>query len=222
MVWGGETRGVRHRTTLTLQRDETAWVWCVQLSNTGDTAVPLDVIFLQDIGLGAPGFLANNEAYASQYIDHHIANHPGCGPVVMCRQNLAQDGKYPWIMHGCLDGAIGFATDALQLFGPSYRDSGTVTCAFGDMLPNRRLQHELACVAIQSPPTTLLPGGTVTWRFFGLYDPDHTSASSDADLAKIDAVAWRSLDPADDGAFHTGPRSRAGRTINCSRRAERH
>ena len=92
---------------------------------------------------------------------------------------------------------VGFATDALQLFGPSYRDSGTVTCAFGDMLPSRRLQHELACVAIQSPPTTLPPGGTVTWRFFGLYEPDHTSASSDADLAKIDAVAWRGLDPAD-------------------------
>ena len=97
--------GVRHRTTLSLQPDEAAWVWHLQLSNARDAAVPLDAIFVQDIGLAARGFLANSEAYASQYIDHHIADHPRYGPVLMCRQNLAQDGKHPWIAHGCLDGA---------------------------------------------------------------------------------------------------------------------
>ena len=35
----------------------------------------------------ARGFLMNNEAYASQYIDHYIAGHARCGPVVMSRQN---------------------------------------------------------------------------------------------------------------------------------------
>ena len=33
-------------------------------------------MLLQDIGLGERGFLMNNEAYASQYIDHHVARHP--------------------------------------------------------------------------------------------------------------------------------------------------
>ena len=80
----------------------------------------------------------NNEAYASQYIDHHIAIDPRLGPVVMSRQNLLQNGSYPWILHGCLDGATGFATDALQLFGPQYRDAANIpmtsapTCRTGD------------------------------------------------------------------------------------------
>ena len=42
----------------------------------------------------------------------------------MSRQNLAQGGGHPWVAHGCLDGAAGFATDAMQLFGPAYRDDG--------------------------------------------------------------------------------------------------
>jgi len=193
VVWEGDTGHLRHRTALTLQSDDPAWMWHVQLSNAGDTPVPLDAIFVQDIGIAARGFLTNSEAYASQYIDHHIADHPRCGPVLMCRQNLAQDGKYPWIVHGCLEGAGGFATDAMQLFGPKYRDTERIN----GRLPSRRLQHEVACAAIRSPSTTLPPGGTVTWQFFAVYAPDHPSASSDADLAKVDAVAWRSLDRAD-------------------------
>jgi len=78
----------------------------------------LDAILIQDIGLGDRGFLMNNEAYASQYIDHHVARHPVYGQVVMSRQNLTQGGLNPWVAHGCLDGASGFATDGMQLFGP--------------------------------------------------------------------------------------------------------
>jgi cellobiose phosphorylase len=193
VVWEGDTCGIRHRTTLTLHHEEPAWAWHLQVSNTGDAPVPIDAIFVQDVGIAARGFLANSEAYASQYIDHHIADHPRYGPVLMCRQNLAQDGKYPWIVHGCLDGASGFATDAMQLFGATYRDTETISFT----LPSRRLQHELACAAVQSQPTTLPPGGTMTWRFFAVYEPDHPSASSDADLAKVDAVAWHGLDRAD-------------------------
>ena len=76
------------------------------------------MILVQDVGLGDRGFLMNNEAYASQYIDHHVARHPRCGPVVMSRQNLAQSSGHPWVAHGCFEGAAGFATDAMQLLGP--------------------------------------------------------------------------------------------------------
>src|SRR5437867_2565060 len=167
VVWEGETGGVCHRVTLRLQPQHAAWVWQVRVSNTRDTALPLDAILVQDIGLGARGFLTNNEAYASQYIDHHSVRHPRFGPVVMCRQNLAQGEKHPWVVHGCLDGAKAFATDAMQLFGPSYRDGDEVGLRFGDSLPSRRLQHEVACVAMQSPPVGLEPGSAVAWRFFG-------------------------------------------------------
>jgi cellobiose phosphorylase len=196
VAWEGETGGVRHRVTLALELAESAWVWHVALSNAGTTAVPLDAVLVQDIGLGPRGFLANGEAYASQYIDHHVAGHPRYGPVLMARQNLAQDGRHPWIAHGCLDGACGFATDGMQLFGPGYRDAGGIALPFGHRLPSRRLQHELACAALQSPSTTLPPGGAVVWRFFALYQAGHADASSDSDLVQIDAMTWRGLDAA--------------------------
>ena len=106
--------------------------------------------------------------------------------MVLSRQNLAQGGRHPWVAHGCLEGAAGFATDALQLLGPAYRDTGELDPGFD--LPGSRLQHELACPMIQSAPATLAPAGRACWTFFGLYETDHPAASSDADLVRIDGV----------------------------------
>ena len=156
-VWEGETSGLRHRVTLSLHPRDAAWLWCLEVTNIGEAARTIDAILIQDIGLGDRGFLMNNEAYASQYIDHHIARHPRYGPVVMSRQNLPQGGRNPWVAHGCLDGASGFATDGMQLFGPAFRDRDGFGFAFGTSLPSKRLQHELACAAIQSAPLTLPP-----------------------------------------------------------------
>ena len=128
VVWAGETAGIRHRATLWLHPESEAWFWLVEADER--RATQADVILVQDLGLGERGFLMNNEAYASQYIDHHIGRHADAGPVVMSRQNLAQGGRHPWAAHGCLDGAASFATDALQLFGPAYRDAGGIALAF--------------------------------------------------------------------------------------------
>ncbi len=189
-IFEGETQGVRHRVALRLEPDRPAWIWRVDIENQGRLRA-VDAVLIQDIGLGGRGFLMNNEAYVSQYIDHFVAPHAICGPVIINRQNQAQDGRHPFAMHGCLDGAIGFATDGRQLFGPGFRDKDAFRFSFGAALPNARLQHEMACVAIQSAPSTLAPGESAAWRFFGLYDADHPTASSAADLARIDAAAWR-------------------------------
>jgi len=196
-VWEGETSRLRHRVTLSLHPRDAAWLWCLDVTNIGEAARTIDAILIQDIGLGDRGFLMTNEAYASQYIDHHIARHARYGPVVMSRQSLPQGERNPWVVHGCLDGASGFATDGMQLFGPAFRDRDAFRFAFGTSLPNKRLQHELACAAIQSTPLTLPPGARALWRFFGLYDQDHAEASNDRDLARIDAVAWHGQDRTD-------------------------
>jgi 1,2-beta-oligoglucan phosphorylase len=196
-VWESETSGLRHRVTLSLHPRDAAWLWCLEVTNVGEAARTIDAILIQDIGLGDRGFLMNNEAYASQYIDHHIGRHPRYGPVVMSRQNLPQGGRNPWVVHGCLDGASGFATDGMQLFGPAFRDRDAFGFAFGTSLPSKRLQHELACAAIQSAPLTLPPGSRAAWRFFGLYDQNHAEASNDRDLTRIDAMAWHDRDRAD-------------------------
>ena len=196
-VWEGETNGLRHRATLSPHPRDAAWLWCLEATNIGEAARTIDAILIQDIGLGDRGFLMTNEAYASQYIDHHIGRHPRYGPVVMSRQNLPQGGRNPWVVHGCLDGASGFATDGMQLFGPAFRDRDAFPFPFGTSLPSERLQHELACAAIQSSPASLPPGARGEWRFFGLYDQNHAEASNDRDLARIDAVAWHDRGPHD-------------------------
>jgi 1,2-beta-oligoglucan phosphorylase len=191
-TWDGTTDGVRHRVSLWLHPQHQLWLWLLDVANSRSGAVACDAILVQDVGLGDRGFLTSNEAYASQYIDHHVARHRRYGPVVMSRQNLTQSSGHPWVAHGCFEGASGFATDAMQLLGPQYRDSGEIDPGFD--LPSERLQHEVACPMIQSAIVTLKPGGQAAWTFFGVYEPDHADASSDVDLARIDAARQASGD----------------------------
>ncbi len=187
-LWEGETDGITHRLTLWLAEASNVWLWHVEVADKKKSETTCDILFVQDLGLGDRGFIANNEAYVSQYIDHHVAEDKVLGPVMMSRQNLAQGGRWPWVMQGCLDGAAAFATDALQLFGPHYRDEGIIDLPQGRDLPSQRLQHEVACAVLQSRPATLKGGATASWTFFGLHEPDHPDASSADDLMKLDQV----------------------------------
>ncbi|MCL2385089.1 MAG: cellobiose phosphorylase [Alphaproteobacteria bacterium] len=189
-LWEGRVPALRYHLTLSLHPSRSAWLWELEVRNEGEARRQVDAILIEDIGLGDRGFLMNNEAYASQYIDHHVARHPLYGPVVMSRQNLSQGGKNPWVALGCLDGASSFATDGKEIFGPGFRDSSSFPLAFGESLPNRRLQHEVACVALQTREKALSPGASVVWRFFGLYEEDHAKASSDEDLAALEGLTW--------------------------------
>ncbi len=193
-VWEGEQSGLSHRVTFWLHPRVNAWFWRVEVVNRRDGELPCDAVFIQDLGLGDQGFLMNNEAYASQYTDHHIARHPRLNHVLMSRQNLSQGGAYPWAAHSCLEGAEGFATDFRQFMGPAYRDADQLGVPFGTSLPSERLQYETACAALQSKAVTLEPGGEGSWTFFGFYESDHPGASSDADLSRIDAVEGASKD----------------------------
>jgi cellobiose phosphorylase len=187
-VWEGETSAVRHRVSLWLHPRLNAWLWRVEVANQRASEFPCDTVFIQDLGLGDPGFLMNNEAYASQYLDHHVALHPRLNDVLMSRQNLSQGGAYPWAAHGCLEGAASFATDFRQVMGSAYRDADQFMSPFGTSLPSTRLQFETACAALQSNAATLAPGTVTRWTFFGFYEPDHPAASSDADLSLIETV----------------------------------
>ena len=207
IVWEGTRRRIAHRVTLRVPAARTAWLWRVDVRNQSDAPATIDAFLLQDLGLGAPAFVSNNEAYASQYIDHHVAQDRCSGFVVMSRQNLAQEGCHPWVMHGCLEGAIGFTTDAIDVFGPRYRDANGIRLPTRHALPNRRRQHEVACAAIQTLAHTLQPGAHASWRFFALYEADHPAASDDADLGKLHAIDW----PIDETATVATVRARRDR-----------
>ena len=187
-VWRGERRGLDHEVCLWLDPDSDVWFWRLQVANRRDRGLPCDAVFVQDLGLGERGFLMGNEAYASQYLDHFAARHPRMNHVVMSRQNLSLGGAHPWTAHGCLEGAAGFATDFRELTGAAHRDADQFSLPFGASLPSSRLQHETACAALQSEAAMLAPGAAASWTFFGVYKTDHPAASSDSDLAEIDAV----------------------------------
>ena len=170
-VWAGETRGLHHRVTLWLHPTQSLWAWRLELRNASEASLSCDAILVQDLGLGERNFVTGNEAFASQYIDHHVAAHPRFGPVITSRQNLAQFGRHPWAAHGCFEGAKSFATDALQLFGPAYRDAASVDLPFGVSVPGVLLQHEAACAILQSRARSLAPGEEAAWTFFGVFEP---------------------------------------------------
>lgn len=186
IVWEGESEGVSHRVTLWLHPQVPTWLWRVELAKKSGTPIACDAVLVQDLGLGDPGFLMNNEAYACQYMDHHIADHPRLGPVQMSRQAQAQGGRFPWVAHGCLEGAQAYATDYRQIMGPSRRDRQGLAFGFGEPLPSARLQGETACAALQSPVARLAPGEKASRTFFGVYVADHPAASGEADLALVE------------------------------------
>lgn len=184
-VWEGESGAFAHRVTLWLHPNSSVWLWRVEVTNKGESALPCDAVLIQDLGLGDRNYLMGNEAYASQYLDHHVARDPRLGPVTMTRQNLSQAGAYPWVAHGCLDGAAGFATDYRDVCGPGGRDADGLAPPFGVDLPSQRLQYETGCAALQSKPAVVAPGQKAAFTFFAVYRPDHPMASTDGDLAVV-------------------------------------
>ncbi len=191
LSYAGSTGALAHRATLTLDAEEALWFWRIEVSNTGTERIGFDIVSAQDVGLGGRGFLMGSEAYASQYLDHHIETHPAFGPVIMTRQNLDQGGRHPWLVQGCLEGSAAYATDALQLFGAAFRLSGAIALPFGTNLPSLRLQHEVACPALQTAARQLEPGETATLTLFGLVLADHPEASGPQDLVRLDTIAAR-------------------------------
>ncbi|HTX55328.1 MAG TPA: hypothetical protein VMD08_18135, partial [Candidatus Baltobacteraceae bacterium] len=203
-VWVSETEGFLCRVTLWIAPDANVWLWWVEVECGAESEDGgAQACLIQDLGLGARSFVTNNEAYASQYIDHHIVHAEGLGPVIMSRQALPQDGRYPWAGHVCLDGAAAFATDAAQIFGPGFRDQAETQVS----LPSERLQHECACVGLSGPVRRLARGESVVWTFAGIFVPDHPAASSDADLECVETTAHEARFQAK--AVHLAPAARS-------------
>ncbi|WP_162409195.1 GH36-type glycosyl hydrolase domain-containing protein [Acuticoccus sediminis] len=190
VVWEREVGILRCRVTLVLAPSEPLWLWRAVITNLGSGPVRADAVLVQDLGLGERPFLMNNEAFACQYMDHHVAVHPTAGPVIMSRQNLMQLGGHPWAAHGCLDGAVAYATDFRQVAGPAHRATGELDLPFGTALPSQRMQGEAACAAFQSPVRDIAPGETVRTTFFGVLHASHAGASDDGDLSVV-ALAER-------------------------------
>jgi CRISPR-associated protein Csx3 len=188
-TWEGSVDGLDYACTLRLARSAATWFWTLRLTNGTGRRMSLDAVLSQDLGIAHDAAVRNSELYTSQYIDHTVLADAELGHLVCSRQNLPQGGAHPWIMHGCLDGAVGYLTDGFQLYGPEFRVTGRPAALARPRLPNRVYQYELALPTLQSRRMTLAPGADGEITFFAAYQADHPAASSTADARAARAAA---------------------------------
>ncbi|GHC73557.1 hypothetical protein GCM10007320_10310 [Pseudorhodoferax aquiterrae] len=201
--WGA----LRYAVRLQLHASAPVWSWQVDLHNAGDSAQTVDLVLLQDVALAPYGAVRINEYYVSQYLDHVPLDHPWRGTVLATRQNLAGAGqRHPWLLLGSLRRAVGYATDALQSIGLGWRSGASPVVATAD-LPNQRLQHEHAMLALQDAPCVLPAQAGARLGFFAGVQADHPQATGAADLAQADA--WAALAAAAPAPAEPGPPWRA-------------
>jgi len=165
--------------------------WRLRLAVSNNSAAPIAWRALHglDVGLTTQGAARNNEAYASQYIDHRPLDHPRFGTVLASRQNLPVDGRNPFLLQACLDGCDAFATDARDVFGPANKRPSPPLCLgpHATPLPGLR-QAESSYVALLSRRFETDTGVTGACRFTGVFLTDHPAPSSDADLCLLDRL----------------------------------
>ena len=183
-TWEGSFDRLDYTCTLRLHPTAPTWFWTVEATNRSGKRLSVDAVLAQDLGLAHEDVVRSSEAYTSQYIDHTVLRAADLGVLLCSRQNMPQDGAVPWIMHGCLDGTVGFLTDGFQLYGLDYKATNMPVALGRSTLPNRVYQYELALPAIQSRSVLLSAGATGRIRFFASFEPDHPTATGPADVAR--------------------------------------
>ncbi|MCD4651091.1 MAG: hypothetical protein K8S56_04805 [Candidatus Cloacimonetes bacterium] len=182
----GEFCGVSFSCRLLLADEDSSWLWDVQLANTGNEKLELDLLYVQDVGMACAEGNDKNEFYISQYVDHTALKHNKHGHIVCCRQNEHYSDSVPWLALGSISKSNSFSTDGLQFFGPDYRNSGIPQCLSVSELPGL-CQQELTVAALQEEPFILEPGQERSLGFFGIFREDHAAPTTSDDIRIIDS-----------------------------------
>lgn len=184
VCWKGNYKNVEYELTFTLA-EENIWFWNVKLQGQG---VIVDVIYGQDLGLSDIGMVRNNEAYASQYIDHKIFADPERGYVVCSRQNLPQSTGNPYLQQGALSKVVGYSTDGFQFFGKTFKETHQPEALMKKKLANENYQYEMAYIALQSEKLEL--NGVAEFTYYGVYQENHPEAVHTLEFGDKVKAAW--------------------------------
>ncbi len=144
-TWQGEFLGIAYQVEFQIAKSG-VWFWQVSLTGSSQKA---DVIYGQDIGNATKGAVRSNEAYMSQYVDHHVSKEAGT-ITISSRQNQPQDGNFPVIEQGSLNSLVAFSTDGYQFFDRDYKETNQAKALKQDFLANEVYQYEFAYVALQT------------------------------------------------------------------------
>jgi CRISPR-associated protein Csx3 len=173
-------------TTFALHPKLAGWTWRIHVRNISRSALAIDVIHCQDLGLADEAAVRNNEAYVSQYLDLLPVADPVLGWVILARQNEAMaEGRHPWLAVGSATGAAAFCTDASQFFGVDHRVSGEPVAVRASSLPSRRLQYECAVAGLQSRTFEVAPDAEAQITFCASYVEDHPAASEAGEAERL-------------------------------------
>ncbi|MGO4268821.1 cellobiose phosphorylase, partial [Paenibacillus sp. TAF58] len=182
--WKGHVEELEYEVIFTLT-PQLIWFWDVRVHGHG---ADIDLVYGQDVGIADQGAVRSNEAYLSQYIDHSVFHDPVKGWVVCSRQNMPQQGQFPYLQQGSLTNAAEYSTDGFQFFGLSYKATNQPEALTKDKLASEIYQYEFAYTALQSQRVVV--DGTARFVFYGLFKPHHPNAV--VSLAYEDEVqeAW--------------------------------
>jgi 1,2-beta-oligoglucan phosphorylase len=177
----GNWEGFDYRCVLHLSEEITAWQWQIEIRNTGNSSQEIDLIYAQDVGLKSdtPGLV--NEYYVSQYVERLILEDMEFGQVICCRQNMKESGGHPWLMLASANGASSAATDGMQFFGRSFRESGIPEGLLKKVLAGE-YAGESSFVVLQEKPFIISAGEVHNSTFLGYFLADHPNATSQEDL----------------------------------------
>ncbi len=184
----GTWDGVGYICTLRLSETSLSWEWRIDLQNSSGSEVTLDLVCLQDAGLKTVSQGLVNEYYVSQYTERRILDDAKAGKVICCRQNMKESGGHPWLMMASLGSAASASADGMQFYGRSYRATGIPEGLLMESLGGE-YAGESSVIALQEEPFMLPPGGKRTVRFVLTFMHDHPSATTDADLARLQSLA---------------------------------
>lgn len=179
LLWEGRAEEISYTVTFRLTPFG-IWFWDIALEGACPKA---DVVYSQDIGLASPGSLNTNELYTAQYLGHSVFE-TADGYTVCSRQNMSQDGAFPYLRQGSLSiRTVAYSTDATQFFGLSYKKTNEPE-ALSRPLESVNKQFELSHTALQTETFPL--SGTKTFSFYGICRTDHpdviTAPEYDEDL----------------------------------------
>ena len=190
-TWTLEKGVIAVAATLMLDPERSAWRLKLSFINRGADAMVWRAFHGLDVGLTTPFAARLNEAYTSQYIDHKPLDHPTFGKVIASRQNLAVNGKHPFLLQACLGGCAEFATDARDIFGGAIARSEVLPPALrasASPLPGTR-QGESSYVALRSQTISVAAGRESHCDFVGIHLDHHPKPSSEKCLAWLDEPA---------------------------------
>ena len=187
LLFKGEVKGINYKVEF-IPAGDSLWFWNVVLEGNHTEC---DLVYIQDTGVADKGALLNNILYVSQYLDHKIMENE-YGYVIGSRQNMSQGGKNPFLQQGCFGKkVIGYATDAMQIYGRKSKLTHIPEALYEENLPNEKYQYELACVALQTEKIVL--NGTENVAFYGYFKEDYPKKVEIIEAEQEILEAWNQV-----------------------------